>query len=147
MPGEEYSYLPGSSPQRAGGYEIHCIEQTVNKADMTDGGAAAGTISLTEQLPIGAIPMFWTADVKTAFTGDTSAVIKAGVATDDDRFSADTTQSVFAAGFVGSGVLAADALKGVGAAQTVRVTITTAADFTAAAAGKFVFRLYYLRSR
>lgn len=147
MSNEAFDYLPTGSPRQAGGHETHAIEVEIDRSAMTDGGGTAGTYDLAEQLPKGAIPLGWTAEVLTAFSGNASAVIQVGTAADPDRFSADTAQSVFAAGLVGSAVIAADALKGVGAAQTIRVTITSGTDFTAVSAGKLKLRLFYTRTR
>jgi hypothetical protein len=49
-----------------------------------------------------------------SFIGTPTATVSVGVSGDLDRFSADTAQSVAAAGTVGATVLAADACKGVG---------------------------------
>lgn len=127
------------------GNRVKSIKQTVAFGDFTDGGGAAGTIDLDEQLPAGAIPLGVKYVVATGFTGDTTAVVKTGVSGDDDRFSSVTDQSVLAAGTVGHGV-PADACDGIGAAQTVRVTVTGGADWGSVAAGSMEVELFYLET-
>ena len=56
--------------------EIKYIRQRIARADMTDGGSTAGTISLTPQIPANSLVLGWTGIVDTAFAGDTSAVIQ-----------------------------------------------------------------------
>lgn len=131
----------------------HAIPQAVSSisaemafGDFTDGGATAGTFDFTDTLPAGAIVLGWDAVVDTGFTGDTSAVVRVGVNGDDDDFSADTTQSVFAAGTVGSKAQANDAGY-VSAAVAPRVTVTSGADFTSVAAGQMTVTVYYIATR
>ena len=117
-------------------------------ADFTDGTDATGYIDFTaDALPKGAIPIGWKAVVTEGFAGDTTAVIQVGISGDVDRFSADTTQSVLAAGTVGSVAIAADALKGIGAVATPRVTVTGGDDFTSivtADNGAMTVTIYYI---
>lgn len=102
------------------------------RADWTDGGSTTGTLDFAANaVPAKAHILGWVAVVTGAGSGDTSAVMKVGVAADDDRFSADVTQSVFAATTVGTGSIAADTMDSVVAAVTPRITVTTATDFTA----------------
>jgi len=129
--------------------KITTISKVCTVADFTDGGSTSGYIDFSELLPSGAIPIAWKAVVTGAFKGDTSATISVGVSGDTDRFSADTSQSVFAAGTVGSFVLAADALDGIASVQTPRVTVTSATDFTTVvtdATGAMVVFLYYIKT-
>jgi len=74
-------------------------------------------------------------------------VMQVGIEGDTDRFSADVSGSVFAAATVGSVPVAADACKGISAQVTVRVTVTTGADFTScktANHGAGTLYLYYV---
>lgn len=119
------------------------ISEVVTRASMTDGGGTSGTKDLTATLPAGAMVLGWKAVVATGFTGDTSATMIVGVSGDTDRFSDVTTPSVFAAGTVGARPND-EALNGIDAAVTVRVTITSAADFTNVAAGSLTLTIYYL---
>lgn len=74
----------------------------------------------------------------------TAATILAGVSGDTDRFTADATQSVAAAGSKGSMALAADSCDGIAAEQTIRVTLTETSDFTKYTEGTLSFKLFYL---
>lgn len=119
--------------------------QSLPVTGFTDNTDTTGFIDITTQLPAGAIVVGWKAVVSAGFAGDTSAVIKIGKAGALAIFSADTAQSVFAAGTVGSaGVAATDFCA---AATTARVTVTTAADFTSCktnATGVMVVTIYYV---
>ena len=121
------------------------LQQVLALADFTDNTNTTGYADFDEQLPAGAVPLGWKAVVSTGFTGDTTAVIQVGVAGDLDRFSNVTDQSVLAAGTVGSRV-ADDALDGIAAAQTPRVTVTGTADFTSIVAGAMTVELYYIET-
>lgn len=111
------------------------LTESIVASAMTDGGSTSGHKDFANTIPAGSHILGWRAVVSTAFTGDTSATIMVGVSGDTDRFSADTSQSVFATGTVGSASLAADALDTMATAITPRVTITSATDFTNVAAG------------
>lgn len=124
------------------GNGVKSISQVVAFGDFTDNGDATGYVDLSDQLPAGAIPLGTKYVVGTGFTGDTTAVAQTGVAGDLDRFASATDQSVLAAATVGHGV-PADACDGIGAAQTVRVTVTGGADFGSIAAGSMTVTLLY----
>lgn len=128
--------------------KVSVISKVCAVADFTDNTNTTGYIDFaTDSLPAGAIPIAWKAVVTGGFAGDTTAVIQVGVAGILDRFSADTAQSVFAAGTVGSACLAAGACDGIGAASTPRVTVTGGADFTSIvtnAGGAMTVYLYYI---
>jgi len=130
------------------GMGVQVIRQTsIAYTDFTDNGDTTGYVDLTPQLPAGAIPLGWKIMVNTGFTGDTSATVQVGVAGDLDRFSAVTDQSVFATGTVGASALGRQGcMDGVAAAQTVRVTVTGAADFTSISAGNMDVELYYVET-
>lgn len=125
------------------------LSESISVADFTDGGSTSGYKDLVAKLPKGAVPLAWKFVGTGAFSGDTSATMEVGIEGDTDRFSADTAGSVFAAATVGSLALAADALKGISAAVTVRVTVTTSSDFTTcktAGKGAGTIRIYYLKT-
>jgi len=118
--------------------------QTLLYNAFTDNTDATGYIDFTtDQVPAGAIPLGFKAVVTTGFTGNTTAVIEVGVAGDTDRFSSVTDQSVLAAATVGAGA-ATDAADGMNAAQTIRVTVTGATDFTTISAGNMTVYVYWL---
>lgn len=121
---------------------IRTISQVVAFGSFTDNTDATGYIDLATQLPAGAIPLGVTYLVSTGFTGDTTAVVQTGVAGDLDRFASVTDQSVLAAATVGHGV-PADAVDGIAAAQTIRVTVTGSTDFTSISAGSMTVTVVY----
>jgi hypothetical protein len=124
---------------------IAFVQQKVDLADFTDNTDATGYVDLSTQLLAGAIPLGFKAVVHTAFIGNVSAAIQVGVSGDLDRFSSVADQSVFTAGTVGAGA-PADAADGIGAAQTVRVTVTGGTDFTAITAGSMTVTVYYIET-
>ena len=133
--------------ETVGAPQIEEIIQTFARAAMTDGGGTSGYIDLTVQLPAGAVPLGWKALCNLGFTGDTSAVVMVGINGDTDRFSADTSGSVFATNaLVGSLPIAADGCKSIAAAVAMRLTITSAADFTNVVAGNLTIHVYYMRT-
>ena len=126
---------------------IGVISKTAAFGDFTDNEDTTGYIDFDDDLPAGAIPLGWKSVVATGFTGDTTAVMQVGVSGDLDRFSAVTDQSVLAAGTVGASALGqSDCLDGIAAAQTPRITVTGAADFSSISAGAMTVSLYYLRT-
>lgn len=112
-------------------------------ADFTDGENATGYVDGAVKLPAGAIPLFWEADITTAFAGTTSATMMVGTTTDTDAFSATTTNSVATAAKKTSFALAPSTA----ADRTVRITVTdtkaSSADFGDFTAGQLDLRLYY----
>ena len=117
--------------------------QTLDFDDFTDNTNTTGYIDITTKLPALAVPIAWKAVVSTGFTGDTTATMQVGVSGDLDKFSGVTTNSCLAAGTVGAMALNSVALSS--SEQTVRVTVTGAADFTSITAGSMVVTLYYLQ--
>ncbi len=139
--------LARGKPKMVGIYGV--ISERVLVADFTDDGGASGFIDLTEPLPAGALPIGWKCEVNGGFGGDTSAVVQVGVEGDTDRFSADTDQSVFAVGTVGSLTTAAGACNDIDTAISIRVTVTGNIDFTAIVNdenGDMTVSFYFLQS-
>lgn len=127
--------------------QVRVVSEAIAVGDFTDDAGTSGHKDLVATLPAGAVLLGWKYVGSGAFDGDTSAVMQVGVSGDTDRFSADATGSVFTVATIGSAVLAADACKGIAAAVTVRVTVTTGADFTTcktAAHGAGTLYLYYI---
>lgn len=122
---------------------MNVVSKQMDYDDFTDNTNTTGYCDFTDTLPAGAIPVGWKAVVATGFTGDTTAVIQVGVDGDLDRFSEATDQSVLAAATVG-GIPPSDTGDGMNAAQTPRVTVTGAADFTSISAGSMTVYLYYV---
>ncbi len=120
------------------------FSETVGFAAFTDGGAAVGTYDITAAtLPIGATFLYAALTAVTGFAGDTSAALTIGDGTDADRYNTGTP-SVFATAANGiavgspSGVLYHDA------AKTIKLTVTTNADFTSVSAGSLTIEFFYL---
>lgn len=122
---------------------VAALTQTFAFGGFTDGGSTSGHVDFSNTIPAGAVILGWKAVTATGFTGDTSAVIQVGVSGDVDRFSAQTTGSVFAAGTVGSLSLAADAADAINAAVTPRVTVTSGSDFGSVSAGSTTVSVFY----
>jgi len=123
--------------------------QTLSVADMTD-ATTTGTIDFDDALPVGAMVLGWKAVVSGAFAGDTSAVLSVGISGDLDKYSANTAQSVFTTGTVGSLALAADAATGLSAEKTPRVTVTSGSDFSDVVTdgnGEMVITIYYIDTK
>ena len=120
------------------------ITQTVAFGEFTDVDTK-GHIDLTTPMPKGAIPLGCKFVVATGFTGDTTAIVQAGVSGDTDRFTLNTDQSVLAAATVGS-LPATDGADGMAAAQTIRVTVTGGADFTSISAGSMTVSVFYIET-
>lgn len=115
---------------------------TSNDGDYTIVSVTAGTITLAT----GEITAAEAGIEGISFAGKSTATVSVGIDGDLDRFSADTTQSVATAGEVGSPVIAADACKGMGSNQTVRVTVTEGSDFDELSAGDMKLELYYIKT-
>ena len=130
---------------------VKCLELNgLALADFTDGEDdgedATGYIDGTYQLPAGAFPLFWEANITTAFVGTTSATMAVGTTTDADAFTAVTTNSVAAIAKKTSFALAPCA----SADRTVRITVTDTKDsspnFGDFTAGGLSLKLFYIES-
>ena len=117
-------------------------QQTVAFSEFTDGGGAAGTFNLSAVVPAGAVFLRSIIDQITGFTGDTSAVITIGDGTDVDRYNTGTP-SVFTTAAEGVDAGAPSGTLWHTAAKTVVLTVTSAADFTAVAAGSVRITLFW----
>lgn len=134
---------PGNKKLQLNGIEINKITATVGYAAFTDGGAAVGTYSLTDVIPLGALYLGTAVTAVTGFAGDTSAAMTIGDGTDVDRYNTSTI-NVFAtaADGIASGVPSGSLYH---AAQvTPKITITTAADWTSVSAGSVTIEMYYI---
>lgn len=124
---------------------IHCLSETMLIGGFTDNaGTATGYKDFATALPAGAQVIGWQVDVRTGFTGDTTAVVQIGVSGNLDRFSALTTVSVLAAAVLGAQAPAATDNTYLSADTTVRVTVTGSADFTSISAGEMDVKILYI---
>jgi hypothetical protein len=125
------------------GWQLVKLTGTFARAAFTDGGAAAGTLLTGLIIPVGAIVIRCAITAITGFAGDTSAVITIGDGTDVDRYNTGTPDifTTIAAGIdagIPSGL-------GYHAAQKeVKLTVTSAADFTNVSTGSVTIEIYYL---
>lgn len=120
------------------------LSETILFSAMTDNSNTTGYKDFATALPLGSQVLGWEADVKTGFTGDTTATVQVGVSGAVGRFSALTTSSCLAAGRVGSQVPGATSNAFVSPAIAARVTVTGGADFTSIAAGEMDIKIRYL---
>lgn len=118
------------------------IEERVLRSQFTDGGAAAGTYQLKQQIPIGASVIQSMVTNVTAFAGDTSAVITIGDGSDVDRYNTGTPSVFAAANMVTMGV--PSGVKEHNAAVSPTLTVTSASDFTSVTGGALTVRIVYL---
>lgn len=125
---------------------LHCLAVTVKVSEFTDGGSTSGTYDIsTQQIPVGAWVLQSVLANVTGFAGDTSATIQIGDGTTAARYSTGTPSVFATATAIDLGVPSGTKIHTT--AATVRITITTATDFTAAVtngAGQLTLRLYYL---
>lgn len=119
-------------------------QETVTRAQFTDGGSTAGTYSLAHTIPAGARFAFALVHGITGFIGDTSAVIIIGDGTDTDRYNTGTP-SVFTTAAAGVDMGAPSGTAWHTAAKTPILTVTSGADFTNVSAGALTVTLYYYR--
>jgi hypothetical protein len=117
------------------------INETVAVADFTDGGAAVGTYVLKRGIPAGAFVLRTVLVDVTGFTGDTSATIQVGDGTDVDRYSTGTPSVFTTAVAIDLGAVSGTAIHT--AASTPILTVTSASDWGAVAAGSLTIRIYY----
>lgn len=119
------------------------VSETILFSAFTDGGAAAGTKALATQIPVGARVLGLHLTALTGFTGDTSAVVIIGDGTDTDRYMTGTP-SVFTTAANGMSLGIPSGVPYHDTAKTITVTVTSAADFTAVAAGSMTVEYFYL---
>lgn len=118
--------------------DTEIVSETVAFGDFTDNGDTTGYVDLTVAIPEGAIVIGAQLDVKTGFTGDTTAVADVGIAGTLEKFVSDL--NVLAVDVEGEALAVY-----CDADQTVRVTVTGAADFGSIAAGEMDVRIVYTR--
>lgn len=120
----------------------------LNVNDMTDGGAAAGTLDIVPTLPAGAFVNGSAVSDVVGFAADTSAVLIIGTSGDTDQFNTGTF-NVFATAAIPAAVTTQNAPsgnRGMTAASTVRLTVTSATDFTLVKSnglGRATIRIWY----
>ena len=116
------------------GVGLHKISQTVLYSQFTDGGAAVGTLVLTEKIPAEATVLHAAVKNITGFAGNTSAALTIGDGSDVDRYNTGTP-SVFASAPGGVAMGIPSGVKYHTAEQAVTLTVTGGTDFTNISAG------------
>jgi hypothetical protein len=121
-----------------------CVAQRVLFSDFTDGGGAAGALTMDGSIPVGAYVLRVVVTDVTGFTGDTSAVLMVGDGTDDDRYNAAADIDVFTT----VAALDGGAPQGTAvhvAAKTPVLTVTSATNWGAVAAGAMTVKIFYFK--
>jgi hypothetical protein len=131
------------------GPSIQRIRETILVSEFTDGGATAGTKTLASVLPKGALVLGGKIIVNAGFAGDTNAVAVIGDGSTADRFNTGTP-NVFATAAGGVDIGVPSGVRFLEAeCATVKVTVTTGADFTSCKSngtGSMTVELYYLNT-
>lgn len=125
--------------------QVRVLSETVTAASLTDGGAAIGTKTLAISVPVGAVLLGMRVVVTAGFAGDTSATLKVGDGSDDDRYMTGTP-SIFATAANGIAIGAPSGAPDILTANNPVVTVTSNADITAvlAGGGSMVVSILYL---
>lgn len=122
---------------------IVSYQQTITRAEFTDGGSTAGTLDLSTTIPAGAVFLRALITDLTGFIGDTSATVIIGVTGGDtDRYMTGTP-SVFTTAAAGVDLGAPSGTAWHTAAAVPTVLITSAADFTNVSAGQMTVTLFW----
>lgn len=130
------------------GLGLRKVGQWVTYSQFTDGAGASGTLNLSKQIPAGSFVIGSKVKVTEGFSGDTTAVLDIGNASDADAYSL-TTHDVLSAA---SNLLELADADGAGAPgfsvvtsdTTVKLTLTGASDFGLITAGKMFVEVLYL---
>lgn len=119
------------------------IAETVNRSDFTDGGGAAGTYTMKQTIPAGAIVWKTIIQDVTGFAGDTSAALIVGDGTDTDRYMTSTLNVFSDVAAIDGGAISGTAIHTT--AKTPVLTVTSNADFTNVSAGKLTVKIIFYR--
>lgn len=118
-------------------------QQTVTRAEFTDGGSTAGTKDLSITIPAGAVFLRTLVTDITGFIGDTSATLIVGVTGGDtDRYNTGTP-SVFTTAPAGVDMGAPSGTAWHTASAVPTLLITSGADFTNVSAGQLTVTLFW----
>lgn len=119
------------------------LRETVTYADFTDGGAAVGTYTSSESLPIGAVVTLSWVVVNSVFSGDTSCALDIGDGTDEDRYTSGAALDIFtSATFLSGGAPQGTAYHA--AAKSPVLTATSGSDWgSVATTGSLTYTIQY----
>lgn len=121
---------------------VGVIQETVALADFTDGGAAVGTYTMKQTIPLGAVVLRSQIQAVTGFIGDVSATITIGDGTDVDRYNTGTPSVFTTADSVDAGALSGTAYHS--AAKTPVLTVTSSSDWGLVTDGELTVKIFYL---
>jgi len=123
------------------GMGINKVSQWISYADFTDGGSTAGSLSMTQTLPVGAFVLGSKVKITEAFTGTVSLAI--GNSTDADQY-ANAAVAIGTAATVG--VRTQDQLEFIASATTIVLAATHSSDWGLVTAGRMLVKCsIYLR--
>ena len=122
--------------------KLVAYQETVLFSQLTDGGGAAGTLSLSTSIPAGVRYAFTLITAITGWTGGASAVMTLGDGTDVDRYNTGTPD-LFTTAAAGVDAGAPSGTAWHTAAKTPVLTVTEAVDFGLIAAGSVTLTLFY----
>jgi len=126
--------------------QLVSYQQTITRAEFTDGGSTLGTLALGVTIPAGAVFSRALVTDITGFIGDTSAAITIGdVGGDVDRYNTGTP-SVFTTAAAGTDMGAPSGTLWHTAAVVPDVHITSNADFTNVSAGQLTVTLFWYQA-
>ena len=120
------------------------VQFTVAYDDFTDGGAAVGTYTASESIPVGAVATRAFVTSVTGFTGDTSAVLTIGDGTDVYRYNTGTIDVFTTADTLDAGAVSGTAYHS--AAKDIVLTVTSDSDFTSVAAGSVTVTVFFYQA-
>ncbi len=121
---------------------IGTIVQRVSYTDFTDGGGAAGTLTLDGTIPVGAVVLKTAITGVTGFAGDTSAVLIVGDGTDTDRYNTGTLDVFSDVAAIDGGAISGTAVHAT--AKTPVLTVTSGANWGDVTAGALTVKIFYL---
>lgn len=117
------------------------VIDTIALADVTDGGAAIATFTMTGDIPIGAEASRTDLRSITGWAGDTSATIQVGDGTDVDRYTTGTPSIFTTAEMVDAGAISGTNIH-VAAVSPV-VTITSGSEWGSVTAGSVTVAIWF----
>jgi hypothetical protein len=128
------------------------LECDLSYDEFTDSTSTTGYYDIPQQLPAGCLVLGWSAQIVTAFLGDTTGTIAVGTSATADIFTCHTDPSAYTAAFVSGSPLDsvdinANANPVVNTATTVRITITGSSAWSNVTAGQMKFVLAYVDYR
>jgi hypothetical protein len=126
------------------GKQVKVLSQMIAFGDFVDDGGTSGYLDLTDKIPAGSFVLGWLYGGSDGFTGDVSAQMEVGVVATADKYSAVANGSVFGAAATVGSICKTTGVVLELVEATVRVTVTTATDFTKVAGGSGTIDVLYV---